>query len=98
HRRPIVIGGYALSSFSRPLIALTRSWPQVLLIRALDRTGKGIRGAPRDALLARFATPSTRGRTFVFHDAMDHAVAVVVPLLASVFLFFLPDRYRLPFA
>ena len=60
-RRPIVIAGYALSSISRPLIALTMTWPQVLLIRALDRTGKGIRGAPRDALLARFATPSTRG-------------------------------------
>ncbi|HVQ13964.1 MAG TPA: MFS transporter, partial [Vicinamibacterales bacterium] len=55
-RRPIVIAGYALSSFARPLIALTRSWPQVLVIRALDRAGKGIRGAPRDALLAKFAT------------------------------------------
>ena len=52
-RRPIVIAGYAISSAARPLIALTRSWPQVLLIRALDRTGKGIRGAPRDAMLAR---------------------------------------------
>ena len=44
-RRPIVIGGYALSSMAPPLIALTNTWPQVLLIRALDRTGKGIRGA-----------------------------------------------------
>ena len=46
-RRPIVIFGYALSSMARPLIALTMSWTQVLVIRALDRTGKGIRGAPQ---------------------------------------------------
>ena len=58
-RKPIVIAGYALSSAARPLIAFTTTWPQVLLIRALDRTGKGIRGAPRDVMLARFATPST---------------------------------------
>jgi MFS family permease len=96
-RRPIVIAGYALSSISRPLIALTITWPQVLLIRALDRTGKGIRGAPRDALLARFATPSTRGRIFGFHEAMDHVCAIVGPVLATVILFFVPDGYRLVF-
>jgi len=97
-RRPIVIAGYALSSLCRPLIALTTIWPQVLLIRALDRTGKGIRSAPRDALLARFATPSTRGRIFGFHEAMDHVGAIIGPVLATVFLFFAPERYRLLFA
>jgi len=97
-RRPIVIAGYALSSIARPFIALTTSWPQVLLIRALDRTGKGIRGAPRDALLARFATASTRGRIFGFHAAMDDAGAIIGPVLATVFLFFAPERYRLLFA
>src|SRR5882672_6989460 len=97
-RRPIVIAGYALSSISRPLIALTRTWPQVLLIRALDRTGKGIRGAPRDALLARFATPSTRGRIFGFHEAMDHVGAIVGPVMATVILNFVPEGYRLVFA
>lgn len=96
-RRPIVIAGYALSSFSRPLIAVTRTWPQVLVIRALDRTGKGIRGAPRDALLAKFATASTRGRIFGFHEAMDHAGAIVGPLAATVFLMLLPGQYRLLF-
>ena len=96
-RRPIVIAGYTLSSISRPLIALTTTWPQVLLIRALDRTGKGIRGAPRDALLARFATPSTRGRIFGFHEAMDHAGAIVGPVMATVILFFVPEGYRLVF-
>jgi len=97
-RRPIVIAGYALSSISRPLIALTMTWPQVLLIRALDRTGKGIRGAPRDALLARFATPSTRGRIFGFHEAMDHVGAIVGPVMATAVLFFVPEGYRLVFA
>ncbi len=97
-RRPIVIGGYALSSVARPLIALTSTWPQVLLVRALDRTGKGIRGAPRDAMLAGFATPSTRGRVFGFHRAMDHTGAIVGPLVATAILFFAPGEYRLVFA
>jgi len=96
-RRPIVIAGYALSSISRPLIALTMTWPQVLVIRALDRTGKGIRGAPRDALLARFATSSTRGRIFGFHQAMDHVGAIVGPVMATVILFLVPEGYRLVF-
>jgi MFS family permease len=97
-RRPIVIGGYALSSLARPFIAVTMTWPQVLVIRALDRVGKGIRGAPRDVLLAGFATPTTRGRIFGFHRAMDHTGAIVGPLLATVILFFAPERYRLLFA
>ncbi len=96
-RRPIVIAGYALSSIARPFIALTTTWPQVLLIRVLDRTGKGIRSAPRDALLAQFATPATRGRIFGFHEAMDHVGAIIGPLVATVFLFFVPEGYRLLF-
>jgi len=96
-RRPLVILGYTISSSARPLIALTTTWPQVLAIRALDRTGKGIRGAPRDALLTRFATSRNRGRIFGFHRSMDHTGAIVGPVLATVFLYFLPDRYRLLF-
>jgi MFS family permease len=97
-RRPIVIAGYTLSSLARPFLAITTTWPQVLVIRALDRVGKGIRGAPRDVLLARFATPTTRGRIYGFHRAMDHSGAIVGPLVATVILFFAPDRYRLLFA
>jgi MFS family permease len=97
-RRPIVIAGYALSSLARPFIAITATWPQVLVIRALDRVGKGIRGAPRDVLLARFATPNTRGRIYGFHRAMDHTGAIVGPLVATAILFFAPDQYRLLFA
>ena len=97
-RRPIVILGYALSSLTRPLIALSSSWPQVLAIRALDRTGKGIRGAPRDAMLAAHAEASSRGRIFGFHRAMDHTGAVVGPIIATIFLAFFPGQYRWLFA
>jgi MFS family permease len=97
-RRPLVIAGYSLSGAARPLIALTMTWPQVLIIRAIDRTGKGIRGAPRDAMLARFADASSRGRVFGFHRAMDHTGAIVGPLLATAFLYFMPGEYRTLFA
>jgi len=97
-RKPIVIAGYAISSAARPFIALTMSWVQVLAIRVLDRTGKGIRGAPRDAMLAEFATSGVRGRVFGFHRAMDHTGAVIGPLIATAFLFVMPGQYRLLFA
>src|SRR6266545_727382 len=63
-RKPITIAGYTLSSLARPFIALTTSWQQVLAIRVIDRTGKGIRGSPRDAMLAHHASDDTRGRVF----------------------------------
>jgi MFS family permease len=97
-RKPIVIAGYGLSSLARPFIAVTSTWPQVLAIRALDRTGKGIRGAPRDAMLATFAARESRGRIFGFHRAMDHAGAIVGPLVATAILFVAPEQYRLVFA
>jgi MFS family permease len=97
-RRPLVIFGYTISSLARPLIALTSTWPQVLLIRALDRVGKGIRGAPRDAMLSRFAPVGNRGRIYGFHRSMDHTGAILGPLIATVFLYFLPGQYRLLFA
>ena len=97
-RKPIVIAGYSLSSLARPLIAVAATWPQVLIIRVLDRTGKGIRGAPRDAMLAQFATPATRGRVFGFHRAMDHTGAIVGPLVATAILYFAPGEYRMLFA
>lgn len=97
-RRPLVIFGYSLSGAARPLVAVAGSWVHVLIIRALDRTGKGIRGAPRDALLAQFADASSRGRIFGFHRAMDHTGAILGPLIATAFLYFLPGEYRLLFA
>jgi MFS family permease len=97
-KRPFVLFGYTVSSIARPFIAITTTWPQVFGIRVLDRVGKGVRNAPRDAMLATWTTPETRGRVFGFHRAMDHLGAVVGPTLASLFLFFYPDHYRTLFA
>jgi len=93
-KRPLVLAGYSISSLVRPLIALAQSWSQVFVIRVVDRVGKGIRSAPRDAILASFATPQTRGKVFGFHRAMDHAGAVLGPALATLFLYFYPGSYR----
>src|SRR5712692_5863227 len=97
-KRPLVLFGYGISSIARPFIAFTTSWTQVFSVRVLDRVGKGVRGAPRDAMLATWTTPTTRGKVYGFHRAMDHLGAVVGPLLASVFLYFYPDHYRTLFA
>ena len=96
--KPIVFVGYVLSSAMRPLIGLASSWTHVLTLRFADRLGKGIRGAPRDAMLATFASPEQRGRVYGFHRAMDHAGAVLGPLLATAFLYFYPENYRTLFA
>jgi MFS family permease len=96
--KPLVLAGYAISSAVRPLIALATAWPHVLGLRFTDRVGKGIRGAPRDAMLATFADRQQRGRVYGFHRAMDHAGAVLGPLLASLFLFAYPGEYRTLFA
>jgi MFS family permease len=79
-------------------MAMATAWPHVLGLRFTDRLGKGIRSAPRDAMLAGYAPEHLRGRVFGFHRAMDHAGAVVGPLIASAFLFFYPGEYRTLFA
>lgn len=96
--RRLMLAGYALSSAVRPLIAVAALWWHVLAIRFTDRLGKGIRGAPRDAMLAGFAPDGQRGRVYGFHRAMDHSGAVLGPALASAFLFLYPDAYRTLFA
>src|ERR1043165_5565352 len=85
-RKPLIVGGYALASVVRPLVAVSQSAGQVLAIRVTDRVGKGIRGAPRDALIADSVDPSIRGRAFGFQRAADHAGAVIGPLLAFAVL------------
>ncbi|MFN8063985.1 MAG: MFS transporter [Vicinamibacterales bacterium] len=97
-KRPLVLAGYAISSLARPLIAVATSWLHVLSIRVVDRVGKGIRSAPRDAMLAACTTPDTRGRVFGFHRAMDHSGAVLGPSLATLFLLAYPGQYRTLFA
>ena len=78
----LVLGGYTLANATRPLIALALSWPAVLALRFVDRIGKGIRTAPRDALISSASGEGLRGRAFGFHRAMDNAGAVIGPLLA----------------
>jgi MFS family permease len=78
----LVVGGYTLSNLSRPLIGVATGWAAVLLLRFLDRVGKGLRTAPRDAFIAGAVGPGDRGRAFGFHRSMDHAGAVVGPMLA----------------
>jgi MFS family permease len=94
----LVLAGYTLSSIARPLMALATAWTHVLAVRLGDRLGKGIRGAPRDAMLAEFAPEGARGRVYGFHRAMDHTGAIAGPLVASAFLFFYPDDYRTLFS
>ncbi|MEN9509502.1 MAG: hypothetical protein RLZZ621_2065 [Gemmatimonadota bacterium] len=85
-RKPLIVFGYALASIVRPLVAITTSAGQVLAIRLVDRVGKGIRGAPRDAMIAASTPAQERGRAFGFHRAADHAGAAVGPLLAWIAL------------
>ena len=81
-RKHVAFVGYALTALSKPVIALATGWSVVLGARFADRFGKGIRGAPRDALLAETASEDQRGRAFGFERAMDSAGAVIGPLLA----------------
>jgi MFS family permease len=85
-RKPLVVIGYAIASIARPLVAIAQSASQVLAIRVSDRVGKGIRNAPRDALIAESVDPSIRGRAFGFHRAMDNAGGVLGPLIAFAVL------------
>jgi MFS family permease len=87
-RKGLVVGGYAVASFARPLLAFATSWYQVFAIRITDRVGKGIRSAPRDAMVADAVPVEQRGLAFGFHRAMDHAGAVVGPLIGFL-LFYL---------
>ncbi len=98
HRKPLVVAGYTIAWLARPLTALAATWQHVFVVRLTDRVGKGLRGAPRDAMLGALAPPGQRGRVFGFHRAMDHAGAVVGPLAAAAFLWFFPGAYRTLFA
>ncbi len=85
HKR-LVLGGYSLSNLCRPLIGLAQIWPGVLILRFLDRVGKGIRTSPRDALIAHTTPKHLLGRAFGLHRALDNAGAVVGPVLAFALL------------
>lgn len=85
-KKPLIVAGYALSSGVRPLVALATAPFLVLAVRFFDRVGKGIRGTPRDALVADITAPEQRGRAFGLHRAMDHAGNVIGPLAAFLLL------------
>lgn len=85
-RKLPVFAGYSLSAIVRPFLAFTTSWPQVLAVRMTDRIGKGIRGAPRDALLVEGIPQNERGFAFGFNRAADHLGAVLGPIAGFVLL------------
>jgi MFS family permease len=88
-RKLLVLIGYSISSFIRPLTGIVTSAWEIVLIRMFDRVGKGIRTAPRDALIAASVDESIRGRSYGFHRAMDNTGAVIGPLLAILTLLIL---------
>jgi MFS family permease len=90
-RRPLVLAGYTLSSLARPFVAFATATAHVVAVRVVDRVGKGLRSAPRDALIAAIVPREHRGEAYGFHRAMDHAGAVLGPLLALAVLHFVTD-------
>ena len=96
-RKPFVVLGYGLAAVAKPLLALAFHWPMVLFARFVDRFGKGLRTAPRDALVAQWTERQERGRAFGFHRAVDTAGAVLGPLGALALLAILGENFRLIF-
>ena len=93
-RKPWVMGGYGLAALSKPLFPLASSLPALLLARFADRIGKGIRGAPRDAMLADETPPEIRGRAFGLRQALDTAGALLAPLAAIGLMAWLASDIR----
>ena len=85
-RKGLALTGYTLSNLARPLLGLAGSWVTVLLLRSIDRVGKGMRSAPRDAMVADATPPHIRGYAFGFHRALDNAGAVAGGLTAAAVL------------
>ncbi len=93
-RKGWIVAGYSISNVIRPLIALTTSWVQVLVLRFSDRVGKGLRTSPRDAVIADSTPPAFRGTAYGFHRAMDHGGAIVGPLAATALLLVYRDNIK----
>ena len=83
-RKSLVLFGYALSSFAKPLFALTTTWGQAFIVRVTDRAGKGARTSPRDALISDSIAKSESGKAFGVHSSLDQVGAVLGPLLAFI--------------
>jgi MFS family permease len=93
-RLPFAFAGYGLAAIAKPALAAATVWPMALVARFVDRSGKGIRNAPRDALIAASSDSGSLGRAFGLHRAMDTAGAIAGPLIAIGLLAALDDNYR----
>lgn len=96
-RKILLSVGYGISTLSRPIIALSTLWGHVLTFRFIDRFGKGIRGAPRDALIAESTEYKDLGRSFGFHRGMDTLGGVAGPAVAFLLLSLFTGNFRLVF-
>ncbi len=96
-RKLIVATGYGLAAFTKPVFALASSIPWIFAARFIDRIGKGIRGAPRDALIADLAPANVRGAAFGLRQALDTIGALIGPLLAIALMALTGDNYRAVF-
>jgi len=85
-RKPFILFGYGMSSITKPLFALANIWTFVLFLRVIERIGKGIRTAPRDALVAESCDESVRGKAFGFHRAADGIGSILGAVLALLLL------------
>ncbi|MGH6626957.1 MAG: MFS transporter [Burkholderiaceae bacterium] len=96
-RKPLAVLGYGLGALSKPLFALATTSGFVLAARLMDRVGKGIRGAPRDALVADIAPPELRGAAFGLRQSLDTVGAFVGPLLAMALMLLWANDFRAVF-
>jgi len=94
NRKWLMAAGYGISTFSRPIIGLATAWHHVMVFRFMDRFGKGIRTAPRDAIIAESSDRDYLGRAFSFHRSLDTMGAVIGPALAFFLLGILSNDYR----
>jgi MFS family permease len=91
-RKVFVLAGYGLSTISKPFFALTIGWLDAFFVRAADRTGKGLRTAPRDAMIADSIQESSSGKAFGIHRTIDQSGAIVGPIAAFVLLHIMDIR------
>jgi MFS family permease len=96
-RKPLVVAGYGLSAIAKPILAAAQVWPAALGARFVDRLGKGVRTAPRDALVADVTPAGQRGRAFGFHRSADTLGAVIGPAIGLGLLYIADENYRVVF-
>jgi MFS family permease len=96
-RKPWIMAGYGLAALSKPLFPLATSAPLVLAARFADRIGKGLRGSPRDAMVADETPPEVRGRAFGLRQSLDTVGALLAPVVAIGLMWLLMDNIRAVF-